>query len=309
MTEQTSETDPKAHTSRTHHTTALLAAGVAVVALVVSLSSPAGNKQADDPRPPQQPAPTAEISTDQVINALRTKPEAALEALNTAGALDARLQQNLMENPETILDSLDAYRAEMEQEANKPITGDLQATLEDPEQGHLLHVGGPEKAPVTIVKFHDDNCGYCRRAISTIERLVAERDDVAVYVRPFPVLGQDSRAAAEVGVALADQDLYVPYYKRQDDEDVKQLSREGALAIADELGADMEKIQRDMDAGAVSAGLTEDLELGREAGVQGTPTFFVGSGDTGTKRVRGAVPYEAMVDEVEAALARLAESE
>jgi protein-disulfide isomerase len=245
----------------------------------------------------------AEPTAQQVAEAVAADPAPVIAALKATGALEREVDAFVMAKPERILESFERYRERAAAEANKPIEGPLQARLADPSVGLIKPVGGPADAPITIVKFHDPNCGFCRQAVATVERVLADRDDVRVAVRPFPVLGQDSRAAAEVAAAMAQQGLYQAWYKRLDDEDVKRLNRERALALAESLGADMAAVRKAVASAEVAEGLQDNLDLGRAADVQGTPTFFVDNGHD-AKRIRGAVPVEALNAEIEAALGR-----
>lgn len=303
---------PKAQASKgkdARFMTTILAGGafaLSLAALLVAVG-PNADKTPDGPSAPAETAEKTdgpELTASDLAQAIRTDPDTVIQALTRGDSFKARLDTYLMDNPESMLDALDAYRQEQEAAANKPVSDDLRAAIENPDKGRLVTLSGDASDPVTIVKFHDDNCGYCRRAIETIDRLAESRDDVQIAVRPFPVLGEGSRAAAEVSIGLAEQDLYKGWYKTLPSDDVAQLNRDNAIALAKELGADIEKIEDAMTAGETNAELSENLELGRDAGVQGTPTFFVNG-----KRVRGAVPYEAMVQEVEDALARAEEKD
>src|SRR5690606_34536883 len=68
---------------------------------------------------------------------------------------------------------------------------------------------GDPLAPITVVEFFDYNCGYCKRAIGDMQKLVSDNVDVRFVMKEFPILGPDSQRAAQVSMAfhkLAPQD-------------------------------------------------------------------------------------------------------
>jgi protein-disulfide isomerase len=55
----------------------------------------------------------------------------------------------------------------------------------------------------------------------------------------------------------------------------RKLSRENILALAKEIGLDMDKFTADLDSPKFKAVIEKDLADGETAGVYGTPSFFV----------------------------------
>ena len=54
------------------------------------------------------------------------------------------------------------------------------------------------------------------------------------------------------------------------------MSEESLLAIAERVGLDVERLQRDMADPAIEAYLEETRQLARELGIDGTPAFLIG---------------------------------
>jgi protein-disulfide isomerase len=55
-----------------------------------------------------------------------------------------------------------------------------------------------------------------------------------------------------------------------------RVNGERALAVAKEMGADMARLQRDMEATEVRTALATNVELGDKLGLTGTPAFIIG---------------------------------
>jgi protein-disulfide isomerase len=100
-----------------------------------------------------------------------------------------------------------------------------------------------------------------------------------VVLKEFPVLGQGSVEAAQVGIAVRMQD---PSGKKYLDFHQKLLTGRGqadrarALAAAKEAGLDMAKLEKDMQSPEIRATLEENLKMAEEMGLNGTPSYVIG---------------------------------
>jgi protein-disulfide isomerase len=121
-----------------------------------------------------------------------------------------------------------------------------------------------------------------------------------VVLKEFPVLGEGSVQAAQVAVAARMQDKsggkkYLEFHQ-------KLLGGRGpadkarALAVAKEVGFDMARLEKDMASDEVKATLEESFKLAEALGLNGTPSYVVGS-----NVVVGAVGLPALREKVNAA--------
>ncbi len=55
---------------------------------------------------------------------------------------------------------------------------------------------------MTIVEFFDYNCGYCKRALSDMDDILAKDKNVRFVLKELPILGPDSLAAHKVSAAF-----------------------------------------------------------------------------------------------------------
>ena len=202
----------------------------------------------------------------------------------------------LMQNPEVLRDVMTELEVKQKtaEEAQR-----LQVV--DKRSGDLFNsafqatVGNPQ-GKVTIVEFFDYNCGYCKRALDDMAKLLKTEPDMKLVLKDFPVLGPDSIEAAQVASAVRNQlpgDKFWPYH-------YKLLSSHGrvgkaqALSVAKDMGLDMDQIQRDMDKAATKAGLQQNMELADALNLTGTPSFVVGR-----DIVVGAVGYDELKGRVD----------
>jgi protein-disulfide isomerase len=144
---------------------------------------------------------------------------------------------------------------------------------------------GQKDAPVTMTLFSDFQCPYCARMAEglTNEILPAEKERVRLLFRNFPLsMHAWARSAAEAAACARQQgeryfwNFHNHLFQRQRELKPETL-REDLLAYAKGLpGFRAGKFKACLDAKSESAAVEQDLALGREIGVTGTPTLFVG---------------------------------
>lgn len=180
---------------------------------------------------------------------------------------------------------------------------DLSAA-ETRDPGDLL-AEGPVDAPVVLVVFTDYQCPYCARW--TADTLPALREEVEagrlrIEWRDVNVYGEDSERAARAALAAARQDRHADYqnalFEGGEIRSGAELDEEALIALADELGLDVEQFTADLRAEETARTIAEHATTGRELGVVTTPSFVL----DGTPIV-GAQPTDAFLARFDEALA------
>jgi len=135
---------------------------------------------------------------------------------------------------------------------------------------------GSQMAPVTIVEFSDFECPYCGRAHPIVQQLLREFEGrVRVVFKNYPLSAHPhAMPAARAAVAAGNQDRFWEMHDLLF-EHQRQLEEEDIIGYAEQLGLDLERFRADMASSEVQDRVDADREAGREAGVEGTPTFFV----------------------------------
>jgi protein-disulfide isomerase len=209
------------------------------------------------------------------------------------------IRDYLVKNPEVLQEALaelekrqTASDAEKHQAAVK-----AHAALLFNSPRHVV-VGNPQ-GDVTMVEFFDYNCGYCKRALTDMLNLMKSDPKLKVVLKEFPVLGQGSVEAAQVGVAVRMQDKtgkkYLDFHQKLLT-GRGQVDKARALAAAKEAGLDMARIEKDLASEEIRASLAESFQLAEALGLNGTPSYVVGS-----QVVVGAVGLEALREKVNTA--------
>jgi protein-disulfide isomerase len=209
--------------------------------------------------------------------------------------MGAFIRQYLVDNPDVLREAIQALdkrdKATAEAERQKVVT-----TAAGPlfSSKYQATIGNP-KANATLVEFFDYNCHYCKGALPDITRLMKDDSNLKLVLKDFPVLGPGSVEAAKVASAARNQlpgDKFWAFH-------TKLLATHGpvgkaeALAVAKELGLDMDKLAKDMESPEIKTGLDETMQLADALQINGTPTFVVGE-----DLVVGAVGYDHLKDKI-----------
>jgi Na+/H+ antiporter NhaA/2-hydroxychromene-2-carboxylate isomerase len=149
--------------------------------------------------------------------------------------------------------------------------------LTEPVDAVRDHVRGAPDAPVTLVEYGDYECPHCGRAApSVLELLERFKGQVRFVFRhlPLPDVHPNAALAAEAAEAAGAQGKFWEMHDML-------LARQDALQLADllryaaELGLDTRRFEEDLKAAKFAPRVAQDVNGAEEAGVAGTPTFFI----------------------------------
>ena len=190
------------------------------------------------------------------------------------------IKDYLLAHPEVLQEAMAELEKKQQvaesEKARSAIKNHSEALFNSPRQ---VVLGNPQ-GDVTFVEFFDYNCGYCKRAMDDMFALMKTDPKLRLVLKEFPVLGPGSVEAARVAVAVRMQDKTGKKYM---DFHQKLLSGRGqadkarALAVAKEAGLDMARVERDLTSDEVRQTLEESLKLAEKLGLNGTPSYVIGS--------------------------------
>ncbi len=134
--------------------------------------------------------------------------------------------------------------------------------------------GNPD-GDVTVVEFFDYNCGFCRRAVPDVLKLIDNDDKVKLVFKELPIFGEESEDAAKGALAAKKQGKYFEMHQKLFTDSGK-ANKEKVLRIANEIGLDVPQLEADMESEEVQAALDEARDLAQALGLQGTPLYLIG---------------------------------
>jgi protein-disulfide isomerase len=211
--------------------------------------------------------------------------------------IEAIVRDYLTKNPDVVVDALRAYeerrQAAAQQEAAAALTMNRAALEGDPR----APVAGNPKGDVTIVEFFDYRCGYCKKVTPVVREMLKKDGNVRFVFKEFPILGPDSRKAAEAAQAAwkIEPDKYLSFHVALM-ENRGNLDEARIFEIAKSVGIDPAKLKTAMADPSVKAKLSDNLELAQKLQINGTPAFVVDD-----QILPGAVDLETLVAAVETA--------
>lgn len=209
--------------------------------------------------------------------ALALSPASAQDKPLDRAAVESIVKDYILKNPEIVQEALvelERRQKEAEAAAVQKLTSDPKSRLYVSE--HHTVVGNPN-GNVTLVEFFDYNCGYCKRGLADVQKLMDNDKNLKVILKEMPILAPGSREASIVALALREQfsgdKLWQFHTKLMG---VKgAIGKEQALGVATEMGADMAKLNAAMTSSKIAEALEESRLLADALNISGTPSYIV----------------------------------
>jgi protein-disulfide isomerase len=155
---------------------------------------------------------------------------------------------------------------------------------------------GPARAPVEIIEFSDFQCPFCLSAHPTVARVLNTYGDRVRFVyRHYPLPNHPNAwPAAEAAACAGEQGKFWEYHDRLFDNQ-SRLGKADLKKHAAAVALDTAKFDACVDTHKYKSDVDVDVAAGEEAGVSGTPAFFING-----RQLSGAQPFEAfkrLIDE------------
>jgi protein-disulfide isomerase len=159
---------------------------------------------------------------------------------------------------------------------------------------------GPANAPIELIEFSDFQCPFCQRADPTVRQVLSTYGDkIRLVYRHYPLPNHPfARPAAEAAACAGDQGKFWPYHDRLFASPSK-LSDADLKQHAADLGLNTAQFNSCVDTHKLKALVDADVKEGEEAGVNGTPAFYING-----RMISGAQPFEVFKKIIDEELAR-----
>jgi protein-disulfide isomerase len=222
------------------------------------------------------PAPAPALFPAAVATTVPLKPETpATFSAEQKQELEKIIKNYLVSNPEIFLEAQTALEAKMEKEQAEKLKVAIAENARDIYRDPTADIAGNPDGDITVVEFFDYNCGYCKRGLRDVIKLVETDPKVRVVFKELPILSKGSEEASRAAIAAGKQGKYWDMHKAML-EAKGQMNEAAAVQIATKLGLDLEKLKKDMTSPEVDAEIKKSEALAKKMGVNGTPHFLVG---------------------------------
>lgn len=217
---------------------------------------------------------TALALMSSTVLAVSAKAEDSALSAAQKDAVKTLVKEYLMEEPKIVIDAMEAYRVQEEENQRKQAAEKIKEHSDFFKTGDLPSVGNKD-GDVVVVEFFDYNCGYCKRALPDIQGILGKDKNVKVVLMEMPILGPTSLTAAQWALAAREQGKYFEYHTALM-EFQGQKTEDSLTKIADDLGLDVDKMKADANGEKVQKQIDKAREIATDVGVRGTPAFIVG---------------------------------
>jgi protein-disulfide isomerase len=147
---------------------------------------------------------------------------------------------------------------------------------------------GSEKAEVTIVKFEDFQCPYCKAVQPNFQEVLKRYDGKVRMVHkdlPLDEIHPQARQAAEAARCADDEGKFWEYHDKLYASSPK-AAPEDLKFYAKDLGLKQDSFDKCLSTGKYKAAIQKDMNEAASLGVTGTPTFFINGRElSGTQSV------------------------
>lgn len=209
-----------------------------------------------------------------VFTAIEKDPEGFIEVVNKAAQAAQQRGSEKAQQDES---------KKRDEEFKNPLKPEIQA-------GRAAK--GAADAAVTIVEYSDFQCPYCARGYQTINEVLKAYDGkVRVVFKHLPLdFHPKAMPAAKFFEAIAIQDQGKAFkFHDMVFENQAELNSRGEDFLKDtakKVGADMKKLEKDMNDPKIMERINADIEEARKFDISGTPGFVING-----VSLKGAYPF------------------
>lgn len=255
----------------------------------------------------------------KILNVLKLSTLGLL-ALGLTGCMSdadfkSKLEKTLKENPSVITDWIKANpglfittmqealtnaQEDMKRMREEEEKKQFLATLENPLEPEIRAdetFRGPADAKITLVEYSDFECPYCTRGFQTVMELKQKYGKNLRFVYKHLPLSFHNQAkiASQYYEAIRLQNAEKAFaFHDGIFAEQRKLSQNGEAflkELAKKVGADMNRLAKDINSEAVNLRIAQDIAEAEKFGIQGTPGFIING-----VPVKGAYPASHFVE-------------
>jgi len=192
--------------------------------------------------------------------------------------LEAKVLQIIRNNPQVIVDSVQAYQQKQAQQQEQQQKALLQQMKTNPKSviGKSPTTGAKE-AKIVLLEFSDFQCPYCASAHQTLNQFMASHQNEVTLVYkflPLTAIHPQALPAAKAAWAAGQQGKFWEFHNALF-ENQKKLDESLYVATAKALNLDLKRFDQDRNSQAADSAIQEDMKMAEQLGVTGTPFLLM----------------------------------
>ncbi len=213
-----------------------------------------------------------------------TEPETA--------RIEKIIRNYLLEHPELLVEVMQKLEARQKAEEEASMAGKIQANRDALFASSDDFIANP-MGKFPMVEFFDYQCGYCKRFLPTMTKLLKADRSVRFVFKELPILGEVSVIASKAALAAKMQGKYRVFHDSLMGLR-RRLSEAAIYQTAKDVGLDVARLKRDMANSEIARIIKANQELAATMGIRGTPSLIVGE-----QLVPGAIDYAQLTALIE----------
>lgn len=225
------------------------------------------------------------VSGQAKKSAARKTPTLAAQAEREK--IERIVREYILKNPSIIREATVALATQEEKEKSARAAENMKTFKKDIFFAPSTPVSGNARGDVSIAVFFDYNCGYCRKSVPELNAVLKKDPSIRVVYKEFPILGAQSLVAAKAALAANLQGKYLKFHNALFE--AGEIDDATIKSIAEKLGLNYAKLQKDMESKAVAEEIEKNYRLANSLEINGTPAYIVGN-----KLLPGAVDAEGL---------------
>ncbi len=213
---------------------------------------------------------------DPFAEAPISRPIAIAQATKVSPQLEKQILEVLRRHPDVLLEVLQKYAIEQQQKEQKAQQESLKLIRRNTKAmiGDSPVMGAADQK-IVMVEFSDFQCKFCASANPNLKQFMAKhKDKVTLVYKHFPLTQAHPEAlpAARAAWAANKQGKFWEYHDTLFANQAK-LGEPFYIEAATKLKLDLTKFNADRK--LADPEIVKDFKLGRQVGVDGTPTFIL----------------------------------
>ncbi|MSO98875.1 MAG: DsbA family protein [Rhodospirillaceae bacterium] len=199
----------------------------------------------------------------------------AILAVAMTCASSANAQTAAPAAPQTEVErAVQEYAAKLEADQGKLADTTAKNRAADLLRNPASPVVGNPNGDTTIVAFTDYQCPFCKAAEPRVIQLLKDDGNVRFVVKDFPILGPASVVASKAALAARLQGKHDEFHLALMAHK-GQLQNEIIFDTAKNVGLDVDKLKKDMDAPEIADQLLANMNLARAMKISVVPGYIV----------------------------------
>lgn len=194
---------------------------------------------------------------------------------NEVEKVELIIKEYLLNNPEVIIQAVEGLQQRKMQEMEGKISKVIQENKNEIENDTTSPVIGNPSGDIVIAEFYDYNCGYCKKGDAFVKQLIKLDSKIKLVLKPFPIMGEDSKFAALVALAV---------YQSAPDKfqsihnglmEMRPVTKQAIEKLLSNNMLDPKLVEKVMQSEVIQKSLDKNIKLAQQLKIQGVPAYVI----------------------------------